>query len=103
MLTMKSNYNQSQIEKAETTIGIIGDKSNLLILYELMNFGEKSFNELKRMTDINSVTLSKKLTILKSEKLVDSHEHGKENRYFVTLKSEVFRPLIKDIENLVIN
>jgi DNA-binding HxlR family transcriptional regulator len=67
-----------------------------------MNFGEKSFNELKRMTDINAVTLSKKLNSLKSDGLVSSHEYGRENRYFLTKKSEQFRPLIKDIERLVI-
>ena len=68
-----------------------------------MNFGEKSFNELKRMTDINAVTLSKKLSRLKAEGLVDCREHGIENHYFVTDKSEDFRHLIKDIESLVIN
>lgn len=68
-----------------------------------MNFGEKSFNELKRMTDINQVTLSKKLSFLKSEGLVDSREYGIENHYFVTDKSEELRPLIKHIERLVIS
>ena len=81
----------------------VGDASNVLILYELMNFGEKSFNELKRMTDINAVTLSKKLTSLKSEGLVDSQKTGIENRYFSTDKAEKFRPLIKAIENLIID
>jgi DNA-binding HxlR family transcriptional regulator len=68
-----------------------------------MNFGEKSFNELKRMTDINAVTLSKKLSYLKAEGLVDSSVLGNENHYFITKKSEEFRPLIKDIEGLVLN
>jgi DNA-binding HxlR family transcriptional regulator len=100
---MRTVYSQEQIIKTKSIAKIIGDTSNVLILYELMNFGEKSFNELKRMTDINAVTLSKKLTILKAEGLVDSCKHGIENHYFVTEKSEDFRPLIKDIENLVIN
>jgi DNA-binding HxlR family transcriptional regulator len=100
---MRTKYSQAQITKTKSIAKIIGDTSNVLILYELMNFGEKSFNELKRMTDINAVTLSKKLTLLKVEGLVDSHECGIENRYFVTDKSEDFRPLIKDIESLVIN
>jgi DNA-binding HxlR family transcriptional regulator len=100
---MRTTYSQEQILKTKAIASIVGDVSNILILYELMNFGEKSFNELKRMTDINAVTLSKKLTLLKKEGLVNSHEFGIENRYFVTEKSEEFRPLIKDIESLVIN
>jgi DNA-binding HxlR family transcriptional regulator len=99
---MRTTYSQEQIIRTNKIVNIIGDTSNVLILYELMNFGEKSFNELKRMTEINAVTLSKKLRILKSEGLVGSHECGIENRYFTTDKSEEFRPLIKDIENLVI-
>ena len=100
---MRTIYSQEQIIKTKSIAKIIGDASNVLILYELMNFGEKSFNELKRMTDINAVTLSKKLTVLKAEGLVDSHECGIENRYFITDKSEEFRPLIRDIESLIIN
>ena len=100
---MRTTYSQEQIIRTKSIARIIGDASNVLILYELMNFGEKSFNELKRMTDINAVTLSKKLTLLKAEGLVDSHECGIENRYFITEKSEEFRPLIRDIESLVIN
>jgi DNA-binding HxlR family transcriptional regulator len=100
---MRTVYSQEQISKTKSIAKTIGDSSNVLIFYELMNFGEKSFNELKRMTEINAVTLTKKLTTLKSEGLVDSYKIGNENRYFITEKSEDFRPLIKDIENLVIN
>ncbi len=100
---MRNTYTKEQINRTESIVKIVGDASNVLILYELMNFGEKSFNELKRMTGINAVTLSKKLSQLKAEGLVDSHECGIENRYFVTDKSEEFRPLIKVIESLVIN
>lgn len=100
---MRTIYSQEQISKTKRIAKIIGDSSNVLILYELMNFGEKSFNELKRMTDVNAVTLSKKLTLLKAEGIVGSHECGIENHYFVTDKSKEFRPLIRDIERLVIN
>ena len=100
---MRTIYSQEQIVRTKSIATIIGDSSNVLILYELMNFGEKSFNELKRMTDINAVTLSKKLTVLKAEGLVDCRQHGIENHYFITEKSEDFRPLIRDIESLVIN
>ncbi len=99
---MRTTYSQEQLLKTKAIARIIGDTSNILILYELMNFGEKSFNELKRMTDINAVTLSKKLTLLKSEGLVNCRVCGIENHYFVTEKTEDFRPLIKDIESLVI-
>lgn len=99
---MRSTYSQEQISRTKNIVKIIGDSSNMLILYELMNFGEKSFNELKRMTDINPVTLSKKLTMLKSEGLVDRREIGKEKHYFVTNKSDDYRPLVKNIEKLVI-
>lgn len=100
---MRTIYSQEQIVKTKNIAKIIGDTSNVLILYELMNFGEKSFNALKRMTDINAVTLSKKLTLLKAEGLVDCRECGIENHYFVTEKADDFRPLIKNIESLVIN
>jgi DNA-binding HxlR family transcriptional regulator len=100
---MRTTYSQDQIIRTKSIAKIIGDTSNVLILYELMNFGEKSFNELKRMTDINAVTLSKKLRLLKAEGLVDSAEYGIENHYFLTDKSEEFRPLIRDLERLIIN
>lgn len=100
---MRTIYSQEQTAKTRSIAKIIGDTSNVLILYELINFGEKSFNELKRMTAINAVTLSKKLSLLKAEGIIDSRECGIENHYFVTEKSEDFRPLIKEIERLVIN
>jgi DNA-binding HxlR family transcriptional regulator len=94
---MRTVYSQDQITRTKDIAKLVGDVSNILIFYELMNFGEK------RMTDINSVTLSKKLSILKAEGLVDSHEYGKENHYFMTEKSEELKPLINAIERLVIN
>jgi DNA-binding HxlR family transcriptional regulator len=100
---MRTIYSQEQLLKTKHISAVIGDVSNILILYELINFGEKSFNELKRMTEINPVTLSKKLRVLKQEGLVDSHHKGIENHYFVTEDAEQFKPLIKHIEKLVIN
>lgn len=99
---MRTIYSQEQIIKTKDIAKTIGDSSNILILYELMNFGEKSFNELKRMTDINAVTLTKKLNQLKQDGLVDSHKSGIENHYFVTPKSDMFRPLIVDIKKIII-
>ena len=100
---MQTAYSQEQIIRTKTIAKIVGDAKNILILYELMNFGEKSFNELKRMTDINAVTLSKKLSLLKSDGLVSNRKDGIENHYFLTTQAEEFRPIIKDIESLVIN
>jgi DNA-binding HxlR family transcriptional regulator len=100
---MRTVYTPEQIARTSSIVKVIGDASNVLIMYELMNFGEKSFNELKRMTDINAVTLSKKLTHLKLLGLVSCRSEGIEKRYSVTAKSQEFRPLIKDIEQLVIN
>lgn len=99
---MRLTYNQEQISRATHVTKIIGDSSNLLILFEFMNFGEKSFNELTRMTAINPVTLSKKLNTPKAEGYVSSKSHGIENHYFVTRKTDCLLPIIKDVENLVL-
>jgi DNA-binding HxlR family transcriptional regulator len=98
---MKTAYTTSQIQRTKQLARTIGDEHNLLIFYELMNFGEKSFNELSRMTDINAVTLSKKLSLLKADGWVDSKKSGKENLYRLTNKSEELRPLITTIRNLI--
>ena len=73
---MQATYSQAQVISIKRVAKIIGNANNLLILYELMNFGEKSFNELKRMTGINAVTLSKKLSALKAEGIVDCQACG---------------------------
>lgn len=98
---MKTLYTHDQISQTKYITKLLGDEHNLLILFELMKFGEKSFNELKRMTDINAVSLSKKLHLLRCEGIVDMHECGNENHYFLTQKAERIRPLIADIENLI--
>lgn len=100
---MRTTYSQAQILKIKEIADIIGNTSNVLIIYELMNFGEKSFNELKRMTDINAVTLSKKLTLLKSKGLVESHLMGRENRYFLTKKANNLQPLMDAISDLILD
>jgi len=98
---MRINLSQAQVKKTTRIVKIIGDSSNLLILFELTNFGEKSFNELKRMTEINSVTLSKKLTELKKEGLIDSKTNGIKNNYFVTDKSHALYPLIMEFDKII--
>jgi DNA-binding HxlR family transcriptional regulator len=100
---MRNVYTPQQINQTKHIVTIIGDAHHVLVLYELMNFGEKSFNELKRMTDINAVTLSKKLSRLKELDLVTCRKVGIEKRYSLTPKAYQFEPLIKDIEQLVIN
>lgn len=99
---MRTSYSQDQINRLKSVSKIIGDTNCLLIIYELMMFGEKSFNELKRMTEINQVTLSKKLASLKSEGIVDSYRSGLENRYFLTDKSIELRPIIEKLKDLVL-
>ena len=99
---MRTIYSQAQINQTTDITKLIGDSSNLLILFELINFGEKPFNELKRMTAINPVTLSKKLSKLKSQGYVASKTHGLENHYFVTDKADDLIPLIKNIEKLAL-
>jgi len=84
------------------TTTLLGDASNLLILFELMQFGEKSFNELKRMTGINPVTLSKKLSVLKEGDFVSMHKQGNENHYTITERAELLRPIMAEIKKLVI-
>lgn len=54
------------------------------------------------MTEINPVTLSKKLSCLKEQGYVGSRAHGIENRYSVTKKADCLIPIIKDIEQLVL-
>ena len=99
---MLKNYRQDQIEKTHALLRVIGDVNNLLILYELINFGEKSFNELKRMTSINAVTLTKKLNSLKIDGYIHSHHRGKENHYYPTTQARQLVPLIKEIEKAIV-
>lgn len=98
---MLKSYSQVQVQKTHSLLKVVGDFSNLLILYELITFGEKSFNELKRMTNINPVTLSKKLQSLKDAGYVAAHHEGKENRYYATTISRELVPIIKEIERCI--
>lgn len=100
---MRTIYSQDQLKLTRSLSKIIGDTNNILILYELINFGEKSFNELKRMTEINPVTLSKKLNNLKELGYVDSIKVGKENHYYAAVGSDKLKPIIKEIEKIVVN
>jgi DNA-binding HxlR family transcriptional regulator len=100
-MPMRTIYSQAQIARTMHVMKIIGDSNNLLILFELMKFGEKSFNELKRMTSINPVTLSKKLSNLKEEGIINSSKCGIENHYFVTDKAMSYKKLLDYIEQLI--
>ena len=97
---MRNYYSQQQLARTRYITHLIGDEWALLVLYELTHFGEKSFNELKRMTGANQVTLSKKLLALRKEGLVDSRPVGKENHYFVTDKAQYLSPIMRDIEHI---
>jgi len=57
---------------------VIGDSTNLKILFELERYGEKNFSELRDQLDINPATLSKKLRILTELGLISpdrTHDH----------------------------
>lgn len=56
--------NNKEILKLYRTFYVIGDSTNLKILFELERYGEKTFTELKNNLSINPATLSKKLKIL---------------------------------------
>lgn len=94
---MRRTYSQAKIDKIIQTTSIVGDQYNLLIFFELTKFGEKSFNELKRMTQINAVTLTKKLRGLVDHGLVAKRNAGKEVMYSLTTKADKFGPIIDDI------
>lgn len=100
---MKHLYSQPKIDKIIKTTAIIGDQYNLLIFFELNNFGEKSFNELKRMTSINAVTLTRKLRSLEENGLIAKRSSGKEILYSLTTKAHELKPIIDDISKVVEN
>ena len=100
---MRRLYSQPKIDKIIKTTAIIGDQYNLLIFFELNNFGEKSFNELKRMTSINAVTLTRKLRALEENGLVTKRNSGKEVLYSLTAKAHELKPIIDDISKVVEN
>lgn len=98
---MRRSYSQVKINRIVNTTTIIGDQYNLLIFFELTKFGEKSFNELKRMTQINAVTLTRKLRFLEQEKLIQKRSSGKEVIYSLTPKSDKLKTIIEDISSLI--
>jgi len=98
---MRRTYSQAQISKIVKTVTVIGDQYNLLIFFELTKFGEKSFNELKRMTQINAVTLTRKLRFLEAEAFVQKRSLGKEILYSLTPKANKFKPVIEDITTII--
>lgn len=100
---MRRLYSQAKIDKIIKTTAIIGDQYNLLIFFELNNFGEKSFNELKRMTQINAVTLTRKLKALEANGLVTKRSSGKEILYSLTPKTKKLKPIIDDIAGVIEN
>lgn len=94
---MRKTYTQEQYSKITSVTKIVGDQHYLLILLELLGFGEKSFNELRRMTGINQVTLSRKLSQLKDKGLVTAKQVGKEHHYSTTKKAHLYAPIAEEI------
>ena len=99
---MRKRYSQDDIKKITEIAKVIGDYHTLMILIELIECGEKSFNELKRMTQINQVTLSRKLNDLKQKGLVESDKIGIENHYRITDKAEEYRCFADMIESIAL-
>lgn len=100
---MRKTFSQDKITKIIKTTAIIGDQYNLLIFFELTKFGEKSFNELKRMTQIKAVTLTRKLRALEANELVCKRSAGKEILYSLTPNAQKLKPIIEDISRVVEN
>jgi DNA-binding HxlR family transcriptional regulator len=98
---MRRSYSQAKINRIVNTTSIVGDQYNLLIFFELTKFGEKSFNELKRMTQINAVTLTRKLRFLEKEKLIQKRYSGKEVIYSLTPKAGKLKAVIEGISSLI--
>ena len=100
---MRKTYTEEQYQHIARITHIVGDQYNLLILIELLSLGEKSFNELRRMTNINQVTLSRKLSKLKEQGLVSLRAVGKEHHYSATPKARSFVPITNEILKLALN
>lgn len=99
---MKATYTPAQFNRATELTKVLGDSYSLRILYELTFFGEKSFNDLKRMADINAVTLTRKLTHLKELGYVTSEPVRFEIHYSITEKAEPLRPVLDEVQKLVL-
>jgi DNA-binding HxlR family transcriptional regulator len=99
---MKKSFTAQEYERIIATTQIIGDQPTILILIELIEFGEKSFNELKRMTTINQVTLSRKLSHLRELGLVSVERVGNETHYAATKKALSYGNLTKEIQRLAL-
>lgn len=75
---MEQNLSETQLLSLLRGFYIVGDATNLKILYELERYGEKTFSELRDGLHINPATLSKKLRLLTQFGLVSSdktHDH----------------------------
>jgi DNA-binding HxlR family transcriptional regulator len=78
---------------------ILGDSTNLKILFELERYGEKTFTELRDNLSINPATLSKKLKLLVQVGLIapdKSHDHL---RVFYSLHNHQ-KPLRRVLDSL---
>lgn len=100
---MRTTLSQDQISRTFQLIHMFGDAHKLIILFELVEFGSKSFNELKRMTGTNQVTLTKKLQELKADGYVTSSPQGKEVHYQVTAAFDPYKPVITAMHQIIYN
>ena len=76
-----------QLLQLYRTFFVIGDNTNLKILFELDRYGERTFTQLKENLRINPATLSKKLKILVQFGLVASDKTHDHLRVFYSLNN----------------
>jgi DNA-binding HxlR family transcriptional regulator len=81
---------------------VLGDNTNLKILFELDRYGEKTFTELKNNLSINPATLSKKLKILTKIGLITPDKSHDKLRVYYTLHNHQkgLKKILESIERL---
>jgi DNA-binding HxlR family transcriptional regulator len=84
---------------------VLGDNTNLKILFELDRYGEKTFTELKNNLSINPATLSKKLKILTQVGLISPDKSHDKLRVFYALSENQkgVKKILESIERLSVD
>lgn len=78
------------------SIKIIGTKPRLVII-RYLNKNEFSFNEMRKLCDISSRTLSLNLKFLMKNKIVGMKTTKNKNIYFLTKKGKEILPILDAI------
>jgi len=80
------------------SIKIVGTKPRLMIIRHLAE-GEKSFNDLRKICDMSSKTLSLNLKYLLQQNIVSIKVQGNKHIYFLTKKGSELLPILQMIGN----